>query len=205
MLPLRKFEEFQPQPKRPDAPALRVIKGAGLDLFTCERIPGNLRLTIAGCATQFKRAQTGEIDSHPQLEPCRECEAGSANAGAKIIPPLLRVCVRCQRGSMRRLIGKLICVNCHTRMKEFVCQRNARGKPPIKYIPLHLYKHDVRTIVARDELEAERVAKCMFGYFEPEKLIDRGIASPSDVNRWWTHQVKPWSSRLRAPRSDIKL
>ena len=167
----------------------------------------NLRLTKAGCATQFISAQKANIETSLQLMHCQSCSIGEVNAGIKATPVLPKICVRCEHNSFRRLCGKLLCLSCYNRAREKVIGRNARGSTPIRFIPLHIFDYaDSLIVVGRDKPEALRVVNAMTGNnsLKPEKLIDYGVATPSEINHWWRAIVLPWSAK-RTNRASIKI
>jgi len=198
MLPERRFDDYvQPSPK-PEKPSLRVIPGGGLELFTCPNQPGNLRLTVTGCATMFKRAQKADLEFELSLIPCRECETGSKNANVKVTPLFHRMCVRCERHEVGiRLLSGLLCVSCWNRQSEVLKGRNGRGQAPTRFKPLTVYDYDDSLIiVARNIDEAGRIAERMTGEFTQNKLVSYGLATVAEIAAWWS-EVKCWAIRNR--------
>ena len=209
MLPERKFDDFAQQPvPEPRKPDLRVVPGSGLELFTCKRQAGGLKLTKNGCSDLFKRAQLSDLDKYPHLAYCLDCEVGKENSdGLNILPRLPKTCVRCERPNIRRLCGKLLCVSCFNRGREMMTGKNARGAVPVRFIPLHIFDYaDSLIVVGRDQAEALRVVAAMTGTvdLQPELLIDYGVASPAEVDSWWRFTIKPWSAK-RSRISSVKL
>ena len=208
MLPVRRInKDFHPLPKTEKKPALTVIPGGGLELFTCKRQAGGLRLTKTGCAKLFKRSIHSDLDRHPHLSHCRSCPVGEKNSGLKnSASSLPKTCVRCNRPDIRRLDAKLLCISCGNRQREYISGKNARGCMPVRFIPLRLFKYDKKmTVIARDCTEALRVVSAMTAHSaKSESLIDLGEATPQEVGAWWRQVVLPWSQK-HSHILDIKI
>lgn len=111
----------------------RAADWTPLPIFDCR--PLRATLTTAACATQWKNAKEGSA--------CAACEVGKTHSKAlqptaKRTAPGARpgTCLRCGRTD-QRLIGGCVCVSCRNREYEWRKGRNAKGKPPETYVPLH--------------------------------------------------------------------
>ncbi len=203
MFPAQRLHEvIEPVAPKPDKPKLTVHQGAGLTLFDCPNQPGNLRLTLTGCAAMFNRAQKADLETELSLIPCRECETGSKNANVKVTPLFHRMCVRCERTDISlRLLSNILCISCWNRQAELLKGRNARGCEPIRFEPLHIYDYDDSLIVAARNIdEAGRIIERMTGHFTPKKLISYGQAMRSEIAAWWS-KVKQFGKRTRKPKT----
>lgn len=103
----------------------------GRQYFRCDRLAATI--TPDACATNWRRSAEGA-----SLR-CRGCQIGPQHAGeADANTSTMRgqlVCARCQRGASRLVEGWLD-VSCYNRQREWCLQRNARGVPPTKMLPL---------------------------------------------------------------------
>jgi hypothetical protein len=113
-------------------------------LFTCQRHPGNLKLTPAACAAAWTRARRNAEADQIRLAPCVGCQVGASNAGAKVRPAApvqatasVLSCVRCGQSGGRRLVGSRLCVSCYNREREYLTGRNAKGGPCSHHVPLY--------------------------------------------------------------------
>ncbi|HET8550929.1 MAG TPA: hypothetical protein VFM97_00450 [Gammaproteobacteria bacterium] len=134
-----------------------------VELFTCPRHAGNLRLMPSSCAAMWNKAQRAEPDD--RLFPCRGCEIGARHAGhapedAHGRLPAESICARCHR-SPRRFIDGRICVSCYNRGREWKLGRNAKGRPPV-HLPA-LYTARIATVErrARREIIVPNVANTL--------------------------------------------
>lgn len=94
-----------------------------IEMFTCERHTGGLRLTRNACATSYRRHQRPEHHHHP----CHRCELGAQHAGAPPPGPApSRTCAWCGAQG-RRLVFKVICVSCYNRARELATGRFRRA------------------------------------------------------------------------------
>ncbi|HET7674633.1 MAG TPA: hypothetical protein VFL54_03830 [Gammaproteobacteria bacterium] len=104
-----------------------------VELFTCPRHAGNLRLMPASCAAMWQKATHAKPED--RLFPCRGCEIGARHAGhdpdeACGRLPAESICARCHRQPRRFVYGR-ICVSCFNRQQEWLKGRNAKGRPPM--------------------------------------------------------------------------
>lgn len=99
------------------------------ELFECPRHTGNLRLTTASCAQNWRRAKKAE--PWDTLRVCRGCDIGAGHAGEDPIPasPADRECLRCGATDKRLLRGQ-ICISCYNRERELLTGRYRRQAPP---------------------------------------------------------------------------
>lgn len=105
-----------------------------IELFTCPRHPGGLRLTESSCAAQWQRGRlAAPWDS---VYRCHGCEIGAANAGCPPPPPApgRTLCCRCGRIGMRLIRGQ-ICVSCYNREREVRIGKDRRGNVPVSLPP----------------------------------------------------------------------
>ena len=100
-----------------------------IELFTCPRYAGGLRLTPMACASQWRRGK----DALPwqSIYPCRGCEIGAVNAGEPLPAqaPGRTLCCRCGRTGLRLIRGQ-ICVSCYNREREVRIGKDRRGNVP---------------------------------------------------------------------------
>ena len=105
-----------------------------IELFTCPRYAGGLRLTPMSCAAQWRRGK----DALPwqSIYPCRGCEIGAVNAGEPLPAqaPGRTLCCRCGRIGMRLIRGQ-ICVSCYNREREVRIGKDRRGNVPVSLPP----------------------------------------------------------------------
>lgn len=108
----------------------------GKPMFRCERMAASLQ--VSACAGMWREANAGG-QAPDRLFRCMQCPIGAQHAGvadANMSP--LRgtgICSRCHRTDLR-LIGGNICVSCQNRQYEFIKGSNAKGKAPVKCMPL---------------------------------------------------------------------
>lgn len=125
----------------------------GARYFRC--LPLASTLSTDACARNW-RASLEQLDGG-RLYRCMTCPVGAVHAGetAASLSPLrgAKLCARCQTGSTRIISGWL-CVSCYNREREFVLQRNARGKPPVGMAPLH--RRALRVIEAGEARVVDR-------------------------------------------------
>lgn len=107
----------------------------GARYFRCE--PMAATITTQACAANWRASCDRESE---RLMKCRTCPVGAIHAGetAASLSPLrgATICSRCLVGSSRLVRGWL-CVSCYNREREYLAGRNAKGKAPIKMLPLH--------------------------------------------------------------------
>lgn len=111
----------------------------GKEFFRCDRYSSTL--SVDSCAAMWRSANTDNVE---RLYKCKSCPIGAVHAGetAASMSPFMgtTVCARCHRISMR-LIGKMICVSCYNRQREWVIGKNAKGAKPV-----HMQRLDSRSI-----------------------------------------------------------
>jgi hypothetical protein len=107
----------------------------GQRYFRC--LPMAATITAGACAANWRASQERDVE---RLLKCRTCTIGAVHAGetAASLSPLrgAKVCARCLTGTTR-LIGAWLCVSCYNREREWVAQRNAKGRIPTRMAPLH--------------------------------------------------------------------
>jgi len=104
-----------------------------VEMFTCPRMPGGLRLSPASCASSYQRGKKAEKWETAHL--CQGCDIGAQHAGevvAKIVERPMHRCRACGAQSYR-LVHGIICVSCFNRLAEALKGKNARGKMPLKW------------------------------------------------------------------------
>lgn len=102
-----------------------------LNLFTCDRHPGNLRLTPSACAKSYSRGKHSEVwDS---AHHCRGCLTGADHAGENV-PAVAedRTCRLCGKKRGTKTVYGCVCISCYNRLAEAFKGRNAKGKSPQK-------------------------------------------------------------------------
>ena len=68
-----------------------VAREAEVDLFTCPRHKGELKLTTHSCGRMYRRAEAEKVKAPEPLGFCRGCQVGKQNAKAhRIRPPAVR-------------------------------------------------------------------------------------------------------------------
>ena len=108
----------------------------GERFFNCERLSAMLR--PAACAQRHRDALSSANGLHSA---CRRCPIGVAhaeNSSSKVPVSMMphTACARCGARS-QRLVNKRLCVSCYNREREARVGRNARGKSPICFQPVH--------------------------------------------------------------------
>jgi len=95
------------------------------EMFVCERLHGNAKLSAAGCARRWSTAQESRPQPEDGLYPCLTCPIGAARAGrpgdgAFEAAELLRkwaICPRCCHPGSRIPSGRLVkghlCISCY--------------------------------------------------------------------------------------------
>ena len=141
-----------------------------MELFTCHRHVGELKLTTTACAKNWQRAKNAQ--PWDALRLCQGCPVGAAHAGAPVPPPPVTApnrhhCVRCNQYASR-LLTDGVCVSCKNREYELNKGRDRRGKPvqpvslfwvlanPSKRKTLDLYPVSVGAVVANGHSEIVR-------------------------------------------------
>lgn len=114
--------------------------------FECEKIRGTL--DTGTCANRWLGAKKDR--EAVRFMACRGCVVGEIHAtgvdplqalrvtGERTIvgsPDEGRRCTRCGRGGSR-IVGGTLCVSCWNREREFIKKCNAKGKPPVTFVPL---------------------------------------------------------------------
>lgn len=106
----------------------------GKRYFRCE--PMAATITTDACEANWRASNESDCE---RLLKCRACPIGAVHAGetAASLSPLrgAKVCARCLTGTTR-LIGSWLCVSCYNREREWVAQRNAKGRIPTRMAPL---------------------------------------------------------------------
>ena len=113
-----------------------------IEMFTCPRNPGELRVTRRGCGEMWEKANTGKRpDPWVSARYCYQCPIGAANVGAKCgdSARLERICTRCHRPTAKFIYERL-CVSCTNRQYEYIKGRNARGRRPVKLSRMSHYQ-----------------------------------------------------------------
>ena len=100
-----------------------------IELFTCERHRGDLRLTVGACAANYRRAKA--VEPWDTMAPCKGCPIGASHAGEPLTPPAPppRLCLRCGV-TARRLIHNQLCMSCYNRERELLTGHYRRRSPP---------------------------------------------------------------------------
>ena len=100
--------------------------GTADGLFTCPHHLGELRITPTTCAGMWARARRCHEDALIRLAACVGCQIGAAHAGVPTsTSPAASsglACARCG-ATGRRLIGRIHCVACYNRQREYVAGR----------------------------------------------------------------------------------
>ena len=139
MPPNRKPEPLPP-PSGPPRQALGVIyeerdAAPGLKFFSCA--PMRASMSMKGCASRWKQAQTAYGTAAEDLAACRGCAIGAAHAGYAPVRYSAwyasGICGRCGRGGMR-IIGERRCVSCYNREREVRLRTNGRGNLPVELL-----------------------------------------------------------------------
>lgn len=112
---------------------------ADLVMMQCDVL--HMRLSTAGCARLFRKAQ-GAILRRDAPNPCRCCPIGASHAGRVVAPLasaqqyLKSMCQRCGVAG-RRIVNKTYCVSCYNRDREAAIGRNRKGNCPALASALH--------------------------------------------------------------------
>jgi hypothetical protein len=118
------------------APGIEYHRVAGFsaDLFRCP--PWRATLSVPACADRWRRGQVAKGEAAEELRLCRQCPTGAAHAGEKFIHRATafgnNTCPRCRRGTMRRMIGNRVCINCYNRQLELFRGQNRKGTLALK-------------------------------------------------------------------------
>lgn len=176
---------------------------AASDLVACPRIPGALRLSTASCARSYKAGKSAE--PWETAHHCLGCEIGARHAGEKIIvvPPPRHVCVRCGTHS-RRLVGKLVCISCFNRQREYIIGANARGSAILAYRVPAIWDTELGIQIGHDASEVETVCQRLMDG-RPAWLENYGTARPAEIREWWHGMVIPHSTRRNRLEKVITL
>lgn len=111
-----------------------------IELFTCPRHTGGLRLTTLACAANWRKHKDATADG--RFHPCHACPIGAVNAGEPAPGPRdTSNCCYCGRPA-RRLICKSLCVSCFNRVREVITGRWRRQLPPGLAKKLHAFTVD---------------------------------------------------------------
>ncbi len=168
---------------------------ATLELIACPRMPGGLRLSPASCARSYQDSQKAE--PWDTARHCQGCGIGARNSGEKVIvvPPRQHFCVRCGDPT-RRLIGRLLCVSCFNRQREYVIGVNARGTPAFDYQAPDIWDTDLGIQVGRDAAEVATVCQRLLD-LRPAWVEGYGAARSTEIRDWWQAMVIPHSAQRR--------
>lgn len=100
-----------------------------MDLFTCPRHVGQLRLTKTACAAMWEAGRYAPVwDATKRV--CHGCEIGRAHAGLHVSCETIDTsCVCCHRAN-RQMVYGLVCISCYNRSLELLKGRTRRGNPP---------------------------------------------------------------------------
>lgn len=136
-------------------------------MFKCE--PWHATLTAPSCAKRWRSAQSAKGERAEELARCMRCPVGAAHAGEDHIERSSfygsNICPRCHKGTPRRLVGGLLCINCYNRQREFLLGKNAKGTKPQKLkalwrMPLRYAVHGAgarhRVIITKSSLALDR-------------------------------------------------
>lgn len=155
--------------------------------FRCERLRATL--STESCAALWRRADEINDGSHSA---CRLCLVGSGHAGytGASQSPLkgALMCARCHR-TAGRLIGKMICVSCYNRKREFFAGKNAKGTAPIRLAALHkrriryLHGPDVVTLVLNDSADTDELIIAALRDSKSEIVFAFNSTPPVDIRQ----------------------
>jgi hypothetical protein len=133
--------------ERPIYRALDIAPGQRY--FDCQPLRANIN--TAACAQRWASAET--------TSQCHECELGRLHHSdhhptkqVRLRKTSVSACLRCGRTDLRTIKATDLCVSCHNREAEWRKGRNAKGKPPITFQPLH----GVEVAVQRADASQER-------------------------------------------------
>ncbi|MBR0882905.1 hypothetical protein JQ608_38445 [Bradyrhizobium liaoningense] len=120
-----------------ERPKYRAIDIApGLQFFDCT--PLRASLSTKACGDRWAAAAPGSA--------CQGCSLGrqhyadhhpGAQAVRRHVDREIGVCVRCGRSDLRLIRSTGVCVSCANREYEFIKGKNAKGRMPVTYEPLH--------------------------------------------------------------------
>lgn len=125
-------------PSRPEYRANDLTPGKRY--FDCTGL--RAMVSTDACAQRWKAATAGSA--------CHGCELGRAHHAdhqpkAEACLPQHQqgdgICVRCGRSGLRIIQKSGVCVSCTNRENEWRCGRNAKGKPPARFVPPH--EHEI--------------------------------------------------------------
>ena len=175
---------------------------ATIDLFTCPRMHGGLQLSPDSCARSYKAGKRAE--AWETAYRCRGCEIGAEHAGEKTVvaQPRLNFCVRCGSVS-HRIVGRLLCVSCFNRQREYIIGMNARGTSNLTYRPPSIWNSDHGIQVGHDADEVAAVCRRLMDV-SPTRLDNYGSARPIEVQEWWQDMVIPHSLVIRKALHAVK-
>ena len=135
-----------------ERPAYRELDFArGQRYFDCKALRASLSTTA--CAQRWAAAAPGTA--------CHQCPVGrmhhedhspTTRAGRRPSDRQVGACLRCGRTDLRIVKVDGICVSCANRQYEWIKGRNAKGKPPERFKPLH----DVETAIQHADGRIER-------------------------------------------------
>lgn len=116
--------------------------GVSFEMFRCTTWRASL--SMAACARRWEDAQVAKGERAEELRLCRQCHFGARHAGRPSIIERAQnfgsnVCVRCERGSGRRLVGKTLCISCYNRQQEWIRGANGKGSKPVKAVEALAY------------------------------------------------------------------
>jgi hypothetical protein len=148
----KQVEELPEAPSAPQAaPGVAYVMDAAapdLKMFRCE--PYRATLSMKGCATRWREAQTATGEAADRFAACRGCPIGAPHAGYAPIRYSAKfgtaICPRCGAGTTR-MIGNRRCVSCYNREREMKAGRNARGNAPVELMERPLHTVEARLVV----------------------------------------------------------
>lgn len=100
-----------------------------IQLFTCPRHPGELRITLNACAELWRRWNT--VTHVDKTSHCQGCALGAKHAQAPL-PLQARLALRptcacCGRSDLRYVPSRALCISCYNRQREILRGRDRRG------------------------------------------------------------------------------
>lgn len=104
-----------------------------IQLFTCPRHPGELRITLNACAELWRRWNT--VTHVDKTSHCQGCALGAKHAQAPL-PLQARLALRptcacCGRSDLRYVPSRALCISCYNRELE-IKRGYDRRKNPLK-------------------------------------------------------------------------
>ena len=101
-----------------------------MNLFSCKKHPGNLRLTEQSCADSWRIANKND----ERMQICRGCEIGAQHAGEPVANIIYKSneCIRCGRYGFGRKMNNGLCISCYNRSNEIYRGLNGKRHVPQK-------------------------------------------------------------------------